>query len=262
MNKNNTKRFKGPTNQQLLWGLFFVAVATVLVLSVNRRMNLRFQGVDIKIERELKSNELITEKDVLEGLRKEIGFDIKLAQVNEVHVIEVEKWLRDNPFVNDAVVYVDGRNKLHMDIVQRHPMVRIMSRSGGYYLDQTGNRIPLSKNYTVRVPIATGHIAKYNADFLKEEKGQMYDLWMIAKAIRKDAFLRPLVSQIYVDKKMQYHLVPKVGEEKILLGSSEDLNEKLFDLKEFYKEGLPRVGWNKYAVLDLRNKDQVIGQKK
>ena len=50
----------------------------------------------------------------------------------------------------------------------------------------------------------------------------------------------------------------RVGSHKILLGESENIEDKLNRLEVFYKETIGKQNWNKYTTLDLRFKDQVV----
>ena len=40
------------------------------------------------------------------------------------------------------------------------------------------------------------------------------------------------------------------------------MKEKLEKLKVFYKEGLTKVGWDKYSVINLKYKGQVVCERK
>jgi cell division protein FtsQ len=57
-------------------------------------------------------------------------------------------------------------------------------------------------------------------------------------------------------------LVPRIGNHLIELGRADNLDGKLDKLKRFYKEGLNKVGWNKYKTLNIEFDKQVICTKK
>ena len=62
------------------------------------------------------------------------------------------------------------------------------------------------------------------------------------------------------DEEME--LVPRVGNHTILFGDEKEMDEKFSKLFLFYKEGLSKQGWNKYNVINLKYKDQVVCTKK
>lgn len=80
----------------------------------------------------------------------------------------------------------------------------------------------------------------------------------ISKGLHEDPFTKSLVEQIYIDDQGQFSLVPKVGNEKIVIGKLNNLKDKLSRLKFFYQEGLRYEGWNVYQTIDFKNDDQVV----
>ena len=176
----------------------------------------------------------------------------------------VERVLQSDPFISKADVYVDAQSKINIDIEQREPLLRIIDKNGAnYYLDENGVKMPLSKHFAARVLVATGNIPPYTPDFLtSKNKGLLRDIYNLSEHILDDNFLHRQIEQLYVDSKGEVTLVPKVGNQKIHLGLCDNFENKLDNLKTFYKEGIPYIGWHKYRAIDLRYKGQVIGKKK
>ena len=110
----------------------------------------------------------------------------------------------------------------------------------------------------VRVPVATGSIESFTHNYLKEKNSKLKDVFLLSKKISNDPFLHALVEQIHVKENGEFVLIPKVGREKIFFGYVDRMNEKFENLKIFYKNAIPREGWNKYKYFDLRWKDQVV----
>jgi len=104
-------------------------------------------------------------------------------------------------------------------------------------------------------------IPKFEIGFLTMDKHVLKDLYELANYMSKDQFLNPMIEQIYVDKKSEFVLVPKLGREKIELGSMKGYKEKLKNLEIFYKEGLRTIGWNKYKSISLKIDNQVVCEK-
>jgi cell division protein FtsQ len=46
-----------------------------------------------------------------------------------------------------------------------------------------------------------------------------------------------------------------------LLGDAHDLDEKFRKLFAFYRYGLNKIGWNKYSIINIKFKNQVICSK-
>ena len=62
-----------------------------------------------------------------------------------------------NSVIKSAQVYYTLDGYFHVEITQRKPVLRIMSGEG-YYVDEDGKIMPLSRKYTSRVVVATGNI--------------------------------------------------------------------------------------------------------
>ena len=61
--------------------------------------------------------------------------------------------------IKSAQVYYTLDGYFHVEITQRKPVLRIMSGEG-YYVDEDGKIMPLSRKYTSRVVVATGNISR------------------------------------------------------------------------------------------------------
>jgi cell division protein FtsQ len=57
-------------------------------------------------------------------------------------------------------------------------------------------------------------------------------------------------------------MFPLHGSHVIEFGTTENFEEKLYKLKAFYTEGLNKIGWSKYSVINVRYKNQVVAIKK
>ena len=53
-------------------------------------------------------------------------------------------------------------------------------------------------------------------------------------------------------------LIPKVGKHKIIIGNVENIEQKLYNLKLFYINGLNQKGWENYSVINLKYQNQIV----
>ena len=79
--------------------------------------------------------------------------------------------------------------------------------------------------------------------------------------ITHDKFLKAQIGQIYVNEFNEFELIPRIGSHVILLGKAEDLDDKFRRLYAFYRFGLNKIGWNKYSVINIKYKNQVVCSK-
>jgi cell division protein FtsQ len=80
--------------------------------------------------------------------------------------------------------------------------------------------------------------------------------------IEDDSFWSAQIDQIHVDGNSEINLIPRVGNHLVHLGTIENVEDKLRNLGAFYEKVLPEVGWNKYRIINLEYKDQIVCKKR
>ncbi len=239
----------------ILFGLTsFVVVSR---LAIQKKKNAGVRAFKVSIAYKDKTKKLINADYIKNEVRKSLGYNVARVKLDDVNLMEIEGILENNNYVEEVEVFIDGRNVLRVRLRQKNPIVRVISGQGSYYLDSKGEQLQLSPVATVRVPIVTGNVRDYDANYRKTPGHQFNEIFKLAKKVDRDEFLEALVEQIHVEANGSFLLIPKLGKEKIMLGSAEDLDDKVYKLKQFYKEGLTREGWGKYAYLDLQD-DEIV----
>jgi cell division protein FtsQ len=204
------------------------------------------------------SSFLIEEEDILVELDRGLGYPVIGQSFKTIDLARIESLLEKNPFVKDAEVFIDSRNELGIKILQRKPIVRVISNRGEqYYLDEDGNKLPLSKHFAVNIVTATGEYPPFSPEFLTENNA-LHDLFNLCTELEKDPFLKSMIVQVHANVKKEFTLVPLIGDQKIIFGEFDDSMKKWKKLKVFYKEAMPFVGWRKYRNLDLRFRNQIV----
>lgn len=240
------------------WVFHLVGVAVVFLvlgLAIQRKSDANLAKINIKIDGE---KHLITSEDVVKLMQTELGYHAERSSLKRLDLMKLERLLDNDDRVLESDAYVDKHMILHIDIKQRKPIVRIMSSGDSYYLDALGHYVPVSKSGTIRVPVATGIISKYNQDYLKDDKNNLGYVYDVANAISQDEFLSALIEQIDLERKDHMVLIPKMGRNKIILGKPEYLNEKLIKLKKFYRRAVSKTGVDKFTQMDLQYVDRVF----
>jgi cell division protein FtsQ len=103
------------------------------------------------------------------------------------------------------------------------------------------------------------HVKQFN----KEGKSNILsDLQELASYIHHDPFWNSQFVQVFVNKKGEIELIPRVGAHIIILGKADAYQNKLKKLKTFYVKGLNSIGWNDYETINLKYKNQVICSKR
>lgn len=184
-------------------------------------------------------------------------------RMETINIHELEKRLRSNPFIEFAKVYADMDGIINVEISQRQPVLRIINRyDQDFYVDQHGLKMPLSANFTARVLVANGFIDELFANRVDTlHTALAIELFKAADYIRNDSLWDAQIDQIYVNKDREIELIPRVGNNRILLGDADSLQTKFRNLLVFYKKALPQVGWDAYKTINIKYANQVVGVK-
>ncbi len=182
-------------------------------------------------------------------------------KMESINIHEMEEKLKANPFIETATVYANMDGVINVEISQRQPILRMMNRfDQDFYVDQHGLKMPLSENFTARVLVANGYIDELFANHVDTLHTDMaMAVFKTADYIRKDSLWDAQIAQIYVNKDHEIELVPRVGNNRILLGDADSLDTKFHNLRVFYKKALPQVGWGAYKMINIKYANQVIG---
>jgi cell division protein FtsQ len=152
---------------------------------------------------------------------------------------------------------------INVEISQRQPILRVINQfDQDFYIDQHGLKIPLSSNFTARVLVANGYIDELFANRVDTLHTSLAaDLFKTADYIRKDSLWDAQIAQIYVNPDHEIELIPRVGNNRILLGNADSLDNKFHNLLVFYKKAIPQVGWEAYKTINIKYANQVVGVK-
>ena len=164
---------------------------------------------------------------------------------------DLESALNANVMIKRAQVFITVDGTLTAEIEQKKPIARV-STNASYYIDDDGSYMPLSTNYTSRVPLVTGYVLKNN----------LYNVFTVAKKVQNDAFLEKHVTEIHQNENGSIELKFRLNDFKIQLGSLDKLDKKINNLKAFYQKAMKDSTLNSYSVVNLRFDKQVICTKK
>lgn len=235
--------------------LVVVAGCVVAITSATKQQRKRtIKGIEVQIQNS--EYGFVDAKEVEIMLLTNKNVELSKTQLQKLNVQSMEKVVDANPWVERAQVYVDNDKVLHVNVLQRVPVVRVFDVKGdSYYLDSALKTIPLSDRYVYNAMVVT------NVPELKEDSisvARKAQIMKLTKFIERDSFWSEQVSQIIMDDKGNFELVPILGKHRILLGQATTLDKKFGQLFRFYTTVLNRIGWDKYEVLDVRYKGQLV----
>lgn len=258
-----------------VWCLIGVGFITLLSFVDARQKTLPCKAIDIKIDDKIQLD-FIDENEILnliDGNQKIIG-----SPIGSINISLLEKRIMSNPYVEKAEVYSTIDGKLQVNVMQRNPLVRIITmRDEHFYIDCNGNFMPVSNTYSIPVIVANGYIYDTYAEMkipawrgtsanvdttANQPEHILSQVYRLSQFIKADTFWNAQIEQIYVNSMQEIELTPRVGDQHIILGNADNLEEKFHKLYTFYTNGLEKTGWNNYSIINLKFKNQVVCTKK
>ena len=242
-----------------VWLTIGAGMLTLLIAAIGKKNHGLCRDYSITIKSR-QNNFFIDEKDVQKLLVAAMNGNIKGQQVSSFNLHQLEQLLEDNDWVNDAELYFDNHDVLHVSITEREPIARIFTIAGNsFYIDSIGRKMPLSDKMSARVPVFTGFPER--KIMTAKDSLLLNDVTTVAKFIYNNPFWMAQAAQIDITPERTFEMIPVVGNHIIKLGNGENIDQKLHRLFIFYKQVLSKTGFDKYKVIDVQYAGQVIGSK-
>lgn len=257
--------------------LKILAAVTVLfgIIAFTERLKgeVTLSAIQVSMEN-IHENHYLDEKDIMKLMRldqenlpagaRATGWQAGLKGVNisKLNFSEIETRIRQSPYVSDAELYSDLKGNLMVTVSLRRPIARIVQNDGpDAYIGEDGTIMPVSEKFSSRVVLVSGEIVPrlLKPDNIHElEEGRQ--LMLLLNTIREDPFWSAQIAQIDLDSNSNAVFYQQVGDETIEFGDLAGMETKFWKLKVFYKEVLPRVGWNKYDRINVEYQGQVVAE--
>ncbi|AXT60948.1 hypothetical protein D1816_11515 [Aquimarina sp. AD10] len=186
-------------------------------------------------------NELTVNKLLIQNPEKVTNVGKEILVLNTV-----EKKLDAHEMIEYSDVYLTVNGELRAKIKQRTPIARVNAVTP-FYVDVTGNTMPLSESYSAHVPLV------HNVS-----EREVTEVFPLLKKIREDEFLKKHVVGVYLNMKKQYELELRVYSFRVIVGGIEDLNSKIKNFKAFYQKALKDKSLEKYKQVSLQFSNQVV----
>ncbi|MCJ7446923.1 MAG: hypothetical protein MUO72_04465 [Bacteroidales bacterium] len=190
--------------------------------------------------------------------------------VSNISVFDIENRINGLRELKVAEVYMSIDGTLHVYVDQRNPVMRVIPDEGGdYFIDEEGIVMRRRNLYTPRLQVIGGNInisqAMLNGVSILDtsiKNSILKDIFQLVDFINNKSFWSAQIDQIYIDGNDEIDLMPRVGNHLIHLGTIENYEGKLRNLGAFYDKVLPEVGWNKYSLINLEFRDQIVCKKR
>jgi cell division protein FtsQ len=193
-------------------------------------------------------NALFIKRETVNKLLIENKVNASSIQKDKLDLNKLERALNSNDLIEKSDVFVSIDGVLKAMVKQKTPIARVFNGQSSFYLDYEGDRMPLSDNFTARVPLVSGVINKKN----NEELAQLF------RVIYDDDFLRKNIIAVQIMPNGSLKMLNRNFEYQIDFGSIKDSERKFKDYKAFFQKAVLDSSLYKYKKIDLRFTKQVV----
>lgn len=233
----------------LVFILLLVSVLLLYGFSSLRNDSMKIESVTIEFK---EGNNYFLNFDSVDKLLIQNNKPVKNQLKSSVDLHDLEKKVNRSYYVEEANVCMTLDGDLKVDVKQRKPVARIVSKKNTYYVDKYSCKFPLSSNYSARVPLVTGVKTKQEID----------EVVALLLFISEDDFLKKEVIAIVKNSLKEYELSVRSGDYKIDLGTIENVDVKFKKLRAFYNVALADSSIHKYKKITIKYHNQVVCTKK
>jgi cell division protein FtsQ len=225
--------------------LMFALVLFLFSFSSIRNENRKIAKIDVKIIDEDTPfllpetvNKLLIEKNQHSKTITKEGLDLK----------KLERTVNNHDLIQKSEVFVSVDGVLKAVIKQKTPIGRVVSETGSFYIDYEGNRMPLSENYSARVPLVSGKIEAVENAKLSE----------VLKTIYEDDFLKKNITSVQVLSNGGLFLENRNYDFDIDFGKIINIERKFKNYKAFFQKAVLDSTLNNYKMINLKFTQQVV----
>ncbi|RYY69758.1 MAG: hypothetical protein EOO13_08590 [Chitinophagaceae bacterium] len=244
----------------ILWCAIGAAGIVLLQAGVRSQNVKKCKNVAVEISG-VNNNFFIDKADVLSIIRNFVGGDPVGRTLQTFNLRDIENNLEKDVWIKNAELFFDNNDVLQVSIDEREPSARLFSADGNtFYIDSSLKILPLSEKFSARLPVFTGFPHSSNMAMKAADSSLLRAVLVISDHLLADSFLMAMIDQVDITPQRNFEMIPKIGNQTIVFGDASDVSEKFDKLKLFYKKVISTTGWNRYSVIDLQYKEQVVAK--
>lgn len=208
-------------------------------------------------------------RDDIMNLVRATGIRVRGIPVNEISIAGIEEKIKTLKELRVAEVYFSADNVMHIYADQREPVMRVIATYGGdFFIDTQGIIMRRHNIYTPRLHVLeidmvfSPNTMTGTSIYENEKTENLARAFELVKFINNDTFWSAMIDHLYMARDGEVEMVPRVGNHVIHLGKVENYQEKFDNLFVFYREAMPKAGWDKYKTVNIEYKGQVVCQRR
>lgn len=244
----------------LTWCLLGAGVIVLLGAAVKQKKAKTCRGYDIEINGADEGMWFVDKQDIIDVLTERGTKRLRDRKLTEFDLNALEKEISEQVWISSAQLFFDNSGALRVKVTERQPVARVFSVDGGsFYVDSSTMILPLSDKTIARLPVFTG-FPTVRGKLKGRDSLLVRDVVTLSRYIRKNNFWNAQIAQIDI-KGNEFEIIPVIGNHLVEFGNAKDHEAKFNRLKTFYKQVLANTGMDKYSLVRLQFKDQVVAVK-
>jgi len=251
--------------------VFFVlaGAGTVVIwsISVSEHVKLPVSSFEVVIEKEPTADELISKREIDSLVRTDVGL-LQGLPMNQVNVGKISDVVRKHPAVESVEVVMGVDGVCRAKVVQRVPLFRVLNAdASGFYVDRLGQTFPILEKAVAYVPvfIYDGQLNLMEHPCTKDYYDanalgltHLDEMIVFANFLKSNDDLRDWTEHVHITQSGEFEVIPRVGDQVIDFGSTDNLEMKTKLLFQFYRSEVARVNIEKYDRINLNFEHQVV----
>ncbi|MGC4100096.1 cell division protein FtsQ/DivIB [Ferruginibacter sp.] len=245
-----------------LWLVVGAGTTVLLVAAIKKKDAIKCKEVKIKITGIENTNgpKFVDEDEILNTIERVMNGNPLGKAIGDFNLRKIETELEKSKWVRNAELFFDNNDILKVSLQEREPVARVFTTGGtSFYIDTALAMLPLSEKLSARLPVFTG----FPSDKIvlsKDDSSLLGDVRDISIAIQQDSFRIAMIDQVDITPERDFEMIPKIGNQVIVFGNADDAEDKFKKLELFYKEVMVKAGWNKYSIINVQYKNQVVAR--
>lgn len=237
--------------QYSILGLLTVALIVGIIWARNKSLGEVCTRVDVEVAN-ADSTSFVTPEGVLNELRSQ-GITLMGKRMGSIEASDIEEALKLSPYLESADIIKCQGGRLLIRVSQLVPIFRVFDGESSYYVNRAGKHMSANAYYHSDVPVVQGHFTrKYPATRLLP----------LIEYVEKDSLLHSLVTMYCMRDTNNIIIVPAISGHVVNIGNATDFENKFAKLKLFYREVMPKKGWETYDTISVKWNHQIVATRR
>lgn len=172
----------------------------------------------------------------------------------QVNTYAISRHLNALRNIESATVTALNDGSLRIRVVPMQPVARVFDADGSqHYVNRQGKRLTASVDYNVDVPVVFGRLDRHFP---------LSRLLPLLDYLKANPTTDRFVTAITITPTHDIIITPPMRGHVINLGDSHNLPDKWHRLETFYRQVMPRQGWEYYDTVSVKWRGQIVATRR